>query len=68
MFAFSEGKMIKGGQTVSTSIISESQCMEYCQTPDHNNEITSCKFDGNYGTNWEKTSDDLPARNVFGVK
>jgi len=68
MFAFSEGEMIKGGHTVSTSIISESQCMEYCKIDNSNQDMTSCQFDGNFGTDWEKTSDDLPVRNVFGVK
>lgn len=61
------GKTIIGG-TISQSIITQSECEKRCQNSNQYDTIATCEFEGNFGTDWVKTSEDFPIKNVFGVK
>ena len=67
-FSLREEMAISGSFTETYSRISESQCMEDCKFGNTNEVISSCQFNGNFGTIWAKTSDDLPYRNPIRVK
>jgi hypothetical protein len=62
-----QGKMIIGS-TTSQSIITQTDCEKSCQSFNQYDTVATCEFEGNFGTDWVKTSEDFPITDVFGIK
>jgi hypothetical protein len=62
-----QGKMIIGSTTMQ-SIITQTNCEKSCQSFNQYDTVATCEFEGNFGTDWIKTSEDFPITDVFGVK
>lgn len=62
-----QGKTIIGSTTMQ-SILTQTECEKSCQSFNQYDTVATCEFEGNFGTDWIKTSEDFPITDVFGIK